>query len=95
MRQPSIIFEACARFDVLKAIGVSRYHLRRRLRAAANALRTAADLPLPPAEHDHYYGQNLVNLRQALGDHAFEDAWAGGQALSVDHIVAEVLASVT
>jgi len=66
-----------------------------RLLAAANALRTAADLPLPPAEHDHYYGQNLVNLRQALGDHAFEDAWAGGQALPVDHIVAEVLASVT
>jgi len=66
-----------------------------RLLAAANALRTAAELPLPPAEHEHYYGQNLVNLRQALGDHAFEDAWAGGQALSVDHIVAEVLASVT
>jgi len=34
-RQPSIIFEACARFDLLKAIGVSRYHLRRRLRADA------------------------------------------------------------
>ncbi len=34
-RQPSIIFEACARFDVLKAIGVSRYHLRRRMRADA------------------------------------------------------------
>lgn len=66
-----------------------------RLLAAANALRTAADLPLPPAEHDHYYGQNLVNLRQALGDRVFEDAWAGGQALSVDDIVAEVLASVT
>jgi len=66
-----------------------------RLLAAANALRTAIDLPLPPAEHSHYYGQNLTTLRQALGDRAFEDAWAIGQALSVDHIVAEVLASVT
>jgi len=66
-----------------------------RLLAAANALRTAIDLPLPPAEHSHYYGQNLTTLRQALGDRAFEDAWAGGQALSVEQIVAEVLASVT
>ncbi len=65
------------------------------LLAAANALRLAADVTLPPAEHDHYYGRNLTNLRHALGDRAFEDAWAGGQALSVDHIVAEVLARVT
>jgi len=65
------------------------------LLAAANALRTAADLPLPPAEHGHYYGQNLINLRHALGDSAFEDAWAVGQALSVEQIVAEALASVT
>jgi len=34
-RQPSIIFEACLRFDGLKAIGVSRYHLRRHMRAEA------------------------------------------------------------
>jgi len=66
-----------------------------RLLAAASALRTAADLPLPPAEHSHYYGQNLTTLRQALGDRVFEDAWAGGQALSVDRIVAEVSASAT
>jgi len=42
-RQPSIIFEACARFDVLKAIGVSRYHLRRRMRA--DAARRGVRLP--------------------------------------------------
>jgi len=66
-----------------------------RLLAAANALRTASDLPLPPAEHSHYYGQNLTTLRQVLGDRVFEDAWAGGQALSVDQIVADVLASGT
>ncbi len=42
-RQPSIIFEACARFDVLKAIGVSRYHLRRRIRA--DAARRGVRLP--------------------------------------------------
>jgi len=66
-----------------------------RLLAAAHALRTAADLPLPPAEHSHYYGRNLTTLRQALGDSVFEDTWAGGQALSVDHIVAEVSASAT
>jgi len=34
----------------------------------------------------------LTNLRQALGDSLFEDAWAVGQALSVERIVAEVLA---
>ncbi len=66
-----------------------------RLLAAANALRTAIDLPLPPAEHSHYYGQNLTTLRQALGDSAFEEAWAVGQALAVKQVVAEVLASVT
>ncbi len=65
-----------------------------RLLAAANALRTAIDLPLPPAEHSHYYGQNLTTLRQALGDSAFEEAWAVGQALAVKQVVAEVLASV-
>ncbi len=42
-RQPSIIFEACARFDVLKAIGVSRYHLRRHMRA--DAARRGVHLP--------------------------------------------------
>jgi len=63
-----------------------------RLLAAANALRIDADVTLPPAEYDHYYGRNLTNLRQALGDSLFEDAWAVGQALSVERIVAEVLA---
>jgi len=33
--QTNIIFEALVRFDGLKAIGVSRYHLRRRIRADA------------------------------------------------------------
>jgi len=42
-KHPSIIFEACARFDVLKAIGVSRYHLRRRIRA--DAARRGVHLP--------------------------------------------------
>jgi len=42
-RQPSIIFEACARFDALKAIGVSRYHLRRHMRA--DAARRGVHLP--------------------------------------------------
>ncbi len=66
-----------------------------RLLAAANALRIAADVTLPPAEYDHYYGRNLTNLRQALGDGLFEDAWAVGQALPVERIVAEALASDT
>jgi len=66
-----------------------------RLLAAASALRIAADLPLPPAEHSYYYERNLTNLRQTLGDSMFEEAWAVGQALSVDQIIAEALASVT
>ncbi len=66
-----------------------------RLLAAANALRIAADVTLPPAEYDHYYRRNLINLRHTLGDSLFEEAWAVGQVLSVEQIVAEALASVT
>ncbi len=42
-RQPSIIYEACLRFDGLKAIGVSRYHLRRHMRT--DAVRRGVRLP--------------------------------------------------
>ncbi len=65
-----------------------------RLLAAASTLRIAADLPLPPAERSYYYERNLTNLRHALGDSLFEEAWSVGQTLSVDQIIAEVL-SVT
>jgi len=65
-----------------------------RLLAAASNLRADAGLALPPAEQS-LYERDLGDLRQALGDRAFEDAWAGGQALSVERIVAEVLESVT
>jgi len=42
-RQPSIIFKSCARFDMLKAIGVSRYHPRHHIRA--DAARRGVRLP--------------------------------------------------
>lgn len=64
-----------------------------RLLAAASKLRIVAHLPLPPAEQIRYYERDLSDLRHALGDRIFEEAWTAGQTLSIDQIIADVMAS--
>lgn len=47
IRRPSIIYEVLARFDSLKAIGISRHAAKRRLRA--RALAAGCPVPLAPS----------------------------------------------
>ena len=59
-----------------------------RLFAAADALRTAIDVPLPPAEraeYDHAVGR----VRAALGESAFNAAWLAGAVLPRDAALTE------
>jgi DNA-binding CsgD family transcriptional regulator len=58
-----------------------------RLFGAASTLRDSMGLARWPAEQAGYDGE-LTRARQALGDLAFEAAWAEGQALTVEDAVA-------
>ena len=61
-----------------------------RLGGAAEALRAALGVPLPPetrADHD----QAVLAMRAALGKDAFAAAWAEGQALSPEEAFALAL----
>ena len=62
-----------------------------RLFGAAEGLRQAMGALLPPvhrAEHD----RSVAAVRTALGEGAFAAAWAEGRAMSLDEVVALVLA---
>jgi tetratricopeptide (TPR) repeat protein len=61
------------------------------LLAAATTLRQAMGAPVRPADRPALEGA-LAAARAALGETAFDEAWAGGQALPVEQIVARVLA---
>jgi hypothetical protein len=57
-----------------------------RLMGAGAALREAIRLPRPPTERDEY--ETLVaDLRAALGEDGYADAWDRGRALSVEQAI--------
>jgi hypothetical protein len=58
--------------------------------AAAAALRVQAHAPLPKPEQEAY-DQTVAAVRAALEDAAFAAAWASGQTLSLDELVARAL----
>jgi predicted ATPase/class 3 adenylate cyclase len=58
-----------------------------RLLGAADALRAAIGAPLPPTDQAPVE-RTVVSLRAALGDDAYEAAWAEGQALTLEEAVA-------
>jgi DNA-binding CsgD family transcriptional regulator len=62
-----------------------------RLLAAAEPVRQALAVPLPPAEATAVANATTA-ARAALGEAAFEAAWAAGGALSAAQMVAEALA---
>ena len=62
-----------------------------RLAGAAAAVRAVIGRTMPPVERTGYE-QVLAGLRASLGEGAFAAAWAAGQALSPDRMVAEALA---
>lgn len=58
-----------------------------RLLGAAEAVRTAAGLPIPPAERP-YHERAEAQARAALGDAAFAEEWATGGSWTVAEMVA-------
>jgi hypothetical protein len=61
-----------------------------RLLGAAAALRESRNVPVPPVERtdlDRVTG----SARSSLGEAAFGAAWAAGQALPLDQVIAEAL----
>ena len=61
-----------------------------RLYAAAEALNASIGEAVPPANRDEY-SQSLASVREALGDAAFELAWAEGQTMSLEQAVTYAL----
>ena len=61
-----------------------------RLWGAAEALRDSVGLPMPPHRRRRHTAA-ITAARTALGDRAFEAAWAAGRALSVDEAVSFAL----
>ena len=59
-----------------------------RLFGAAEALRKSIGAPRPPAYRAEYE-RHVAVARTALGEAAFAEAWATGQALSLDQAIAE------
>jgi hypothetical protein len=61
-----------------------------RLGGAAQALRDALGVPLPPADRaDH--DRAVLTIREALGEEAFAAAWDVGRAMPLDETVALTL----
>jgi len=61
-----------------------------RLLGAAEALRETLRAPLPPADQERYQ-QGCAAARAALGEQAFEAAWAKGRTMSWEEAVAYAL----
>ena len=61
-----------------------------RLLGASAALREEIGTPLPPiVRTDHDHASNAA--REALGEEAFEAAWAAGHAMSLEEAISEVV----
>ena len=65
-----------------------------RLLGATAALRVTLHIPLPVADRTAHEAL-VAAARAALGDNTFAQAWAAGQALPLEDVIAEALSSVT
>jgi tetratricopeptide (TPR) repeat protein len=72
----------------LAMVAAARSEMSRvaRLMGAADALRTAIGMPLPPSGREEY-ARMLEATRAALGAKVFEAAWTEGQAMTQDQAV--------
>jgi tetratricopeptide (TPR) repeat protein len=66
------------------------WHQAARLLGAAQALRQIAAAPAPPPERARHEQQRAA-VHAALGDAAFQAAWAAGQALTLEQAAAEAV----
>ncbi|MGZ8817653.1 MAG: hypothetical protein ACXWZR_09600, partial [Mycobacterium sp.] len=76
---------------VAAVAGQDQAEIAARLFAAADALRTAIDVPLPPAERPEY-DRAVALVRGTLGKAAFDAAWHEGALLSSQTALAEASA---
>jgi ATP/maltotriose-dependent transcriptional regulator MalT len=86
-RMVAFALEGCARL----ATTLRRHELALRLAGAAAGLRTALGAPISPSER-RWLDAWLSPSRAVLAAHTQAEAWAAGQALSVDEACAEALA---
>jgi predicted ATPase/transcriptional regulator with XRE-family HTH domain len=71
-------------------LGEGHYEKSAWLCAAAATLRVQAHAPLPKPEQEAY-DRTVAAARATLGNATFAEAWARGQALSMDEMVARIL----
>ena len=75
------------------AAGQGRSRRAAQLWGAAEGIREMIGAPLPPAERTRY-AAGVAQARVALGDHAFEAAWADGRAMALEQVITYALESV-
>jgi len=66
--------------------------LAARLYGAADTLRVALDIPLPPADYA-LNERSIIAARNTLGETAFAAAWAEGEALELEQAIEEAAAA--
>jgi non-specific serine/threonine protein kinase len=76
--------------EVSMMIGARQPERAARLLGAAEVIREAIGVPLPPIEHAAYE-QNMAALQAKLGEAAFDAAWREGRALTIEKSTVEAI----
>jgi tetratricopeptide (TPR) repeat protein len=90
LRGIALSLDGLARVVTVPSTGPEALHRATRLLGAAAALREAIGAPLVPYEQAGYE-RAVAALRGALGDAAFQTAWAAGHALTPEQAIADAL----
>lgn len=67
-----------------------QFHRAAQLGGAVDQFRETFGSPMPRTDEDSY-AHTMAVARSKLGDQAFESAWAGGRAMSLEQVVASAL----
>jgi ATP/maltotriose-dependent transcriptional regulator MalT len=89
---PHIVLVAAVEELGVQAVGQGHAHHGVHLLGAAEAMRQTMGTPVRPADRPAVEGA-LAAARAALSDIAFAGAWAAGQTLPIEQIVAHALAA--
>jgi DNA-binding NarL/FixJ family response regulator len=74
-----------------RALVLGRPGRAARLMGAAEAIRAAHAIPLPPVYRRDMYDALLARARHALAPEAFDAAWAAGRAMTREQAIADAL----
>jgi hypothetical protein len=89
---PHIVLVATLQELGVQAVGQGHAHHGVHLLGAAEAMRQSMGTPVRPADLPAIEGA-MAAARAALGDTAFRGAWAAGDTLGLEQIVARALAA--